>query len=515
MTRLIDEDRSNIGALKALGYNKWKISSKYLLYSLATGVAGSLAGMLVGFTAIPVIVYNAFGTMYHLPPIVWVFDWIFALRTCLLILLCMEGVTVYTCYATLREKPSELMRPRAPRPGKRILLEYIGPLWRGMKFTWKVSARNLLRYKRRFFMTVVGVAGCTALMLIGFGLRDSLSSIAIEQFDRIFRYDLRIDLSAGGEEDTALDAFLTGKPYLEVRREALTVATPSGVAVNITATVPLHRDGVAEELGDYIELRDMRSGKPLVFDASSCIITEKLSETLRLRPGAALLLENADGKKGIFTITGVTENYVGAYVYAGQDAWRAAYGGEPTQRALLVQTRFPPERLWTDAENDALSSLLQSDAVEGIEFNSRTQESYTNLLTSVNFVVLVLIIAAGGLAVIVLYNLTNINISERSRELATLRVLGFHQKEAAWYIFREILVLSIVGALSGLLLGIPLHRFIISIAENPDLMFGRSIALISYILSFAATIAFSIVVNIMMLSKIRSISMAESMKAAE
>jgi putative ABC transport system permease protein len=514
MTRMVEEERTQIGALKALGYRKRVIAAKYLIYCGLTGILGSALGMVTGFWGLPLIIYSAFGTMYRLPPLVTEFNWPFGLIACGAVLICTMGATVYACYSSLWEKPAALLRPRPPRAGKRIFLESLPFIWNSMKFTHKVSARNLMRYKKHFFMTVIGIAGCTALMLTGFGLRDSIVSIARNQFEDILKYDLRLELeeagAGAGEEiiHTYLPRTNAVRPggYTEIN-------ISNGYVISgherLSASVFIPRESAS--LGAFIGLKNRRTRDPFNFTADSAIITEKMAAVLGLSPGDRFTLENAEGRRAELILTGFTENYVGNYLYLGSGAYQAAFGGSLSYGTLLVNTGVKDL-----AGQDAITRrVLESDLVSGAEFTSQIQRTYNNLLVSINFVVLILIAAAGGLAVIVLYNLTYININERSRELATLRVLGFHRNEAAAYIFREISVLSITGAVAGLILGIPLHRFIIGVAENTDLMFGRNIAPLSFVFSALITLGFSGLVDILMLGKILRIKMAESMKGMD
>ena len=509
MTRMVEEERLQIGVLKALGYQKRVISVKYMVYCLLTGLFGSFAGMALGFRFLPVIIYQAFGTMFHLPPVVTEFNWTMGLFTSALIVGSTLAATIVACFNSMQEKPSALLLPRAPKPGKRILLEYIPFLWKPLKFTYKVSARNLIRHKKHFFMTITGIAGCTALILTGFGLRDSLKDIAHTQYQEILEYDLKIELHKETEWDGVLEKFLassTGAYWMAVHSESA-YAIYSNERVPISLITP----GPGGKLGDYIALRDRKKGSVLDFTGHSAILTEKLGEAAGLKAGDLMILEDAQGKRRELLISDFTENYVGAYCYLGPEAYSGIFDPPEEYETLLIRTG-----VWDlKAQDEILTEILESTAVQGAEFTSQIQRSYNNLLVSISFVVLLLTIAAGGLAIIVLYNLTNININERSRELATLRVLGFHWDEAAFYIFREITVLSILGAAAGLFLGVPLHRFVIGVAENPDLMFGRSIAPVSFIISAAATIGFSVLVDFLMLRKISGIKMAESMKAVE
>ncbi|MFP3040437.1 FtsX-like permease family protein [Treponema primitia] len=514
MTRMVEEERIQIGVLKALGYQKRVIAAKYLIYCGITGILGSAAGMVSGFWGLPMIIYNAFGTRYRLPPIALEFNWSFGLTACGAVLLCTMGATVYASYSSLWEKPAALMRPRPPRAGKRIFLEYIPFIWKPMKFTYKVTARNLLRYKKHFFMTVTGIAGCTALMIAGFGLRDSLVYIARTQFTGILKYDLRLELAKEGSEagEEIIHTYLPNtRAVQDGGYTKLHISNAYVIHGDDRISVSLYIPGKAETLGDFIRLQGRNTKNQISFTAYSAVITEKMAEIMSLAVGDPFTLENADGRRGEFVLTGITENYVGNYLYLGAEVYRDIFGGSLSYDTLFVKTGLRE----LSAQDAAISRILESDLVMGAEFTSHVQTSYDDLLSSISLVVLILVAAAGSLAMIVLYNLTYININERSRELATLRVLGFHRGEAAIYIFREITILSIVGAALGLLLGIPLHRFIISVAETTDLMFGRKIAPLSFILSGVITLGFSALVDLLMLGKIIKIKMAESMKAVD
>ncbi|MDR2446837.1 MAG: ABC transporter permease [Treponema sp.] len=506
MTRMVSEERTQIGALKALGYRKRVILVKYLVYCGATGVAGSAAGMVIGFKALPIAIYNAFGTLYHLPPLVTVFNWGFGLIACALMLASTATATIFACYHSLWEKPSALMLPRAPKAGKRILLEYIGFIWKRMKFTHKVTARNLIRQKRHFFMTITGIAGCTALMVAGFGLRDSIVDIARTEFSDILLYDVRIELKS-----EAFDGIDSESRWIAVHSEAGFIKS-GGERLRASLMIPQSADAFP----DFINLKERKTKKALAFSEDSIVLTEKAAEQLGLNIGDAFVIEKANGKSGEFRLSGVTENYVGIYCYIGSAAYKSAFnqgdGEENLQfRTILAITGIHEER----DQNVFTAKTLSNDAVMMLSFTSQTQVSYNNLLNSINFVVIILIVASGCLAMLVIYNLTNININERKREIATLRVLGFHQGEAAAYIFKEITTLSVIGAGAGLFLGVPLHRFIIGVAENADLMFGRDISGLGFALSGLITLLFSAAVDLLMLPKLRNIKMAESMKGAE
>jgi len=505
MTRMVEEERIPIGTLKALGYRKRTILGKYLAYCALTGVLGSIVGVALGFQVLPVIIYNAFQTIYHLPPLVTALNWPFALIACAMVLGCTIGATIYACYRSLWEKPASLMLPRLPKAGKRVFLEHIPFIWNRMKFTYKVTARNLIRQKKHFFMTITGIAGCTALMTAAFGLRDSVTSIARTQFEDILAYDLQIDLR---DETSGADFRRMLQNWTPIHSESGYIVK-GGERFNIVVIVPQNPD----ELSQFISLRarERRAQKPLPFTGETAILTEMIADRLGVKPGDTFTLENAKGIRGDFTLTGVTENYVGITAYLGSEAYAREWGGGAAYRTLYAHTGIHEQA----AQDRFIAALLEDDAVLAAEFTAQIQTAYNNLLGSIDYVVLIIIFAAGGLAMIVLYNLTNININERTREIATLRVLGFSRAEAAAYIFREITVLSVVGAALGLCLGVPFHSFVISVSENPDLMFGRDITPLSFILAGVITLLFSAGVDLFMLKKLSSIKMADSMKAVD
>ncbi|GMO57586.1 MAG: hypothetical protein Ta2A_03090 [Treponemataceae bacterium] len=523
MTRMVEEERGQIGTLKALGYRKRTIAFKYLTYCGITSIAGCFAGMAVGFKLLPLVFYTAFGTMYALPPFISQFNRTFAGIASALILVCTLGATLGASYSSLRENVSSLLHARAPKSGKRIFLEYL-PFWRFMNFSQKATARNLLRYKKHFFMTVTGIAGCTALVLVGFALRDSVKDIAFTQFEDISTYDLRIDLR--GNADEAIGGFF------DHRKDFITFTRDRAVAVNIQqgSVTSAHYEGEkistamyipesALKLNSAINFRELKTGKRIVFNQRSVIITQKMGEELNIEKNGFIEVENADGKTARVQVTDFMENYVGNYLYMSPEKYAEAFpetAPESLQNALrfssiLVSTGF------TDREkkDELMEGILASAEVASAELTSQLQESYTNLLTSIEFLVFVLILAAGALAMIVIYNLTNININERTRELATLRVLGYYKKEVCTYIFREITILSIIGGIAGLLVGIPLFSFIISVAENTNLMFGRSIKIESFVFSFIITGIFTIFVELVMRKKIKDIPMADSIKSID
>ncbi|GMO53490.1 MAG: hypothetical protein Ta2G_11550 [Termitinemataceae bacterium] len=511
MTRMVEEDRLQIGTLKALGYKKRVIMLQYLVYCMLTGILGSCLGMAIGFQAFPRIIYLAFSTQGYLPPFVAGFHLNFALISCGLVLTSTIGSALNAAHRSLHEKPASLLLPAAPKGGKRILLEFVPFLWKRMSFSSKVTTRNLIRHKKHFFMTIIGIAGCTALVTAGFGLRDSIISIARTQFDTILKYDIQISTQDSADIDAINKILPPNSKILEVFSGDVSLESKN-IEKN---TIIRHNSGVicaqSGRLGDFITLKERGSLDDTAFSDNSVLMSENAADALKIKAGDTFIIENADGKRGEFILDGIVENYVLLSVYIGLDAWNKAFTDhiEPNSMLVILENN-------SKIDNDALyAALLSNNGVTNAQFKSDRQQSFEKLLSSISLVVIFLIIVAGALAIIVLYNLTYINISERSREIATLRVLGFHRDEAAAYIFREIGVLSLFGAVLGLLLGIPLHKFIIHVAGNPDLMFGKTISISSFIFSFIITLVFSVLVDIILLKKIITIKMSESLKSVE
>lgn len=515
MTRMVEEERGQVGTMKALGYTRGQIAAKYILYALAASLAGSAVGMLIGMQLFPRIILSAYNIMYDLPELLTPFNWGYGLLATGAAVACTLLATLNACWAELREQPASLMLPKAPKAGKRILLEHIGPVWRRLKFTHKVTARNLFLYKKRFFMTVVGIAGCTALLVTGFGLHDSISDIVEKQFDELAHYQMLVSLqdpsALEGRDLSAIledDSQITG--YLAMTQEDATVVPEEGnEADNVYITVPSDTGA----LNDYFTFRQRTTGEAVPFEEGSVVITEKLAERQDVGVGDAITVENADGKEAAFTITGVCENYVYHYLYMSADVYREAFGEDPEVNLLYCSLADGVDT--PEAEDELSTALLKCRDVAGAQFTHEITASFSQSLGSINYIVVVLIIAAGALAFVVLYNLTNINITERSKELATIKVLGFYDNEVGAYIYRETSILALIGTACGLLFGIALHTFVIRTAEVDMVMFGRSIYPMSFVWSALLTILFSVLVNLVMYRKLKNISMVESMKAPE
>ena len=511
MTRMVEEERTQIGVLKALGYTRGAIAFKYLLYAGAASVLGSVFGLLVGFQVFPMVIWNAYRILYTLPELFTPFNVPYALAASLSAIACTMLATLAACMESLKENPARLMLPRAPKAGKRVFLERITPLWSRMKFTHKVTARNLIRYKKRFFMTVIGIAGCTALLLTGFGLRDSIGDIVGKQFGELYQYNL----TASFKDEDAPRADETVKAVLEDKSRVtdyLMTYQESGdlYAGNKTTEATLYVPESTSRLPDFIVMRERKSGKAVPFDGSGVLLTEKQAEALGVKAGDTLRVRNADGKSGEFRLAGIIENYVQGALYIPRELYEAAFGA-PAFTTLIGRTAGN-----TQADRDAVSAaLLKSDQVQSAMFTDDIKGSFADMVSNIDYIVIVLIISAAALAFVVLYNLTNINITERQKELATIKVLGFYDKEVSAYIYRETAILSIIGTLAGLVLGIFLHAFVVKTAEVDMVMFGREIKWLSYLLAAAMTMFFSFLVNLVMGRKMKKIDMVESMKAGE
>ena len=515
MTRMIEEERLQIGTMKALGYANGAIMRKYVLYAMTAAVLGALFGLAFGFTVFPSVIWYAYAMMYYVPAFHPVWRWGYALFAGGSLILCTLAVTIATCRSSLKESPADLMRPRAPKAGKRILLERIRPLWRRLSFTYKVTCRNLFRYKRRFWMTVIGVAGCTALLVTGFGISDSINGIMVKQYTDVSQYDLMTAVTdaADTRSGPVYDYLFAGgsdgavTSSLATMTEAATQELPDGSTAEVYLMVP--QDAAA--LNDYIDMHERTSRQPTPLGETGVVLTEKLAELLDVKAGDTVTLVNGDGVEGSFTVSGVCENYVSNYVYMSAATYADAFGQEPEWNNIL-------SRLSDDSQQarDAISTeLLAMDEVASLTFTEDMMTQVLNMLNSINAVVVMIVVCAAVLALVVLYNLTNINVAERVKEIATIKVLGFYDREVSAYVMRETVALTIIGALFGLAGGIALHRFVIYTVEVDAVMFGRTIDPSSFVYSLALTMLFSLIVNLLMGRKLKHISMVESMKAPE
>ena len=513
MTRMVEEQRTQIGTMKALGYGKASIASKYLSYAFLATVGGSIAGVLFGEKVLPFIIIQAYGIMYwnigdHMQ---LDYELQYALIASGAAVICTMGATLFSSARTLAETPASLMRPPAPKEGKRILIERIGFIWKHLSFSWKSSMRNLFRYKKRLFMTIFGIAGSMGLMLVGFGLYDSIMDIAILQYDQIQHYDAMVinDEDATDSQEKDLLKFLDGNSeidhYTRVQLTKMTAPKEKG-SVSIYVYVPENTENFKED----VTLRDRKSHEQYELTDDGAVICEKTASLIGVKAGDKITLEK-DNRKYKVKITAVTENYMGHYVYMTPPCYEKTFGEKPEYSSTVYTMK-------EDAESDLETlgnAILKYPAALSISYTSSTAGQVERMLGSLGAVIWVLIISAGMLAFVVLYNLNNINITERQRELATLKVLGFYDGEVSQYVFRENILLSFIGILAGAVFGIFLHRYVITTVEVDAVMFGRNIKPISFVYSGLITFGFSMFVNMVMHFKLKKINMVESLKSVE
>ena len=514
MTRMVEEQRTQIGTMKAIGYSKWAIVSKYLSYALLATAGGSIIGVLIGEKVLPFIIIYAYGIMYqHIPEILVPYDWAYAIEASIAAVACTMFATVFSCYRELGEQPAALMRPPAPKIGKRVLLEYVGVIWKRLNFTWKSTIRNLMRYKKRFFMTIFGIGGCMALMLVGYGIRDSVFEIADIQYTEIQTYDGNLILKENLSEDEHQELTDSLEQNQDIARFM------DAYMKNLVLTKDGHeRETYVMVLGQpkdsekYVHFHDRKTKEAYELSDDGAIISEKTAKLLNAKVGDTISVKDEnEGNKDI-VIQNICENYMGHYLYMTPKYYEKVYGERPEYNTVLfsVQDSYTRQQM-----EEAGEKILERDEVLSLSYMKDIEKRLNDMLKSLNLVIIVLIVSAGMLAFVVLYNLNTINIAERKRELATLRVLGFYNPEVAAYVYRENILLTLIGTIVGAGLGKILHLFIIETVEVPAAMFGRIINLPSYIYSFLFTILFSMIVNGVMYFKLRKIDMVESLKSIE
>ena len=513
MTRMVEEQRTQIGTMKALGYGKGAIAGKYLFYALLATVGGSVLGILIGEKVLPYIIITSYGIMYHnIPSCIQIdYELKFALIASGASVVCTLGATIFSCYKALAETPASLMRPPAPKEGKRVLIERVGFIWKHLSFSWKSTLRNLFRYKKRLFMTIFGIAGSMGLLLVGFGLRDSIMDVSDRQYEELQHYDgiIIADEDATVQEKEALAGYLEKENRLErfthVQMTKMTVPRDKS-SISAYVYVPQNLDNFHED----ITLRNRISKEPYQLTDEGAVISEKTASLTGCGVGDMLTLE-WDNHSYQVRIAAVTENYMSHYVYMTPTVYRETFGKEPD----YASTVFTLKEEFKENPEELGNEILKYPAALSISYTSSLSEQLERMLSTLGLVVVVLIISAGMLAFVVLYNLNNINITERKRELATLKVLGFYDGEVSGYVFRENIILTLVGVLAGALFGILLHRFVITTVEVDAVMFGRNIKTISFIYSALITCSFSVIVNLVMHFKLKKIDMIESLKSVE
>ena len=514
MTRMVEEQRVQIGTMKALGYGKAAIAGKYIGYALIATLGGSIFGVLIGEKILPFIIIYAYMILYkHLPAILVPYHMSYAFQASVIAVACTLIATIASCYKELAAEPAELMRPAAPKQGKRILLERIGIIWKHLNFTWKSTVRNLIRYKKRFFMTIFGIGGCMALMVVGFGLKDCIYEIVSLQYEKVQFYDAATYMSDDISEENRqqiqdyLDQNADVKETIEARMQKTDVKSASS-----KKTFYLMVPSDDEKIEDFLSFHS-RTNKDEVYSLKKdeVILTEKMASLLNVKVGDELTIEDEDRGDQTVTVGAICENYMSHYLYLSPEKYEELYGVPAEYNTIIYSAK--------DGKDDQIekigTKLLSMDGVLNVSYTSSIEGRLDDMLRSLNLVIVVLIVSAGMLAFVVLYNLNNINITERQRELATLKVLGFYDGEVASYVYRENILLTIIGSVVGMVLGNLLHRYIILTVEVEEAMFGRQIHWQSYLYSFLFTVAFSLFVNWVMFYKLKKIDMVESLKSVE
>lgn len=510
MTRMVDEQRTQIGVLKALGYGNGAVISKYLFYAASASFIGCIIGFFSCCYIFPLVIWNAYGMMYDFSgDLYYIIDGVLFAISLSVSLLCSMGATMLSCYAEFREVPAQLIRPKAPKEGKRILLERIPFIWNKLSFLYKVSFRNIFRYKKRFLMMVLGISGCTALLLTGLGVRDSVKNVVDYQFDEIQVFDYSIVFDKNMNENRQSRFTEQSDDYIKdlifIHQSSSDLVTKSEVkSISLIAAD-------SENFHKFVRLSDEDGDKIAYPKQSEAVICKKLADTYHLKKGSSITLRDENMKEMKVSVSAVCENYVENYIYITPQTFEDGFGYAPAVKSALVH-----------AEDDSRSGVQTSAAktlnekgVTTVSVNNDMRDRVDNMMKSLDYVIALVIISAGALAFIVLYNLTNINITERVREIATIKVLGFYPKETSAYVFRENFFLTGISALVGLILGKALHAFVMSQIQVDMLSFDVRISTVSYVLAVVLTFVFAAAVNLAMYYKLEKISMTESLKSIE
>lgn len=513
MTRLIEEKRTEIGTFKALGYSNSSIIMKFVIYSLFAALIGGTIGVFLGIFTIPFIIYNAYKIMYYIGDITLVPDFVSIALGMAAAVVCTSAVSVIVCMRSLHHKPAAIMRPKAPKAGKRIILERIKPLWSHLSFNSKLTARNLLRYKSRLCMTVIGVAGCTALIVAAFGLLNSFDPLTKDQFETIYKYDaVAVPKKAGTAQqlEYLVSKVDNNKNVLNAMlcmQEECTVEYGQNIKDSDTYLAVMQ---YPENLDSIISLHTRQDKKALPLTDEGVLINEKLADEFNIKVGKTIKLSSDSGSAEV-KVCGIFEQYLNNYIYMTPSLYKSLYDCDVEYNMLDVNLDDTSK----STEDSFGLSLLSDDRIVAVNFIASSIKDFENMLDSLNMVVMVMIICAAALAFVVLYNLTNINIAERVREIATFKVLGFYNKETSAFIYKENIILTILGIAAGLFLGVFLTGFIVQTVEVDNVMFGREIYFSSFVLAAGLTMLFSLLVNAVMSFKIRAVNMVESLKSVE
>ena len=509
MTRMVEDERTQIGVLKALGYSDGAVMAKYLFYSGSAAVGGAVFGYVIGNLLFPKVIWIGYNMLYDFAKLTYVWDIKIGIISIAAAVLCSMGATYFSCAAQFHSSPAMLIRPKAPKSGKRILLEKVGFIWKNLSFLRKVSIRNVFRYKKRFVMMIMGIGGCSALVVTALGLKDSFSDIVSAQFREIAVYDMSVTLAEPADDkmlDKLADEF--GKYF-------------DSYALLNSSTMELHSDNTnksaniiipenADELAGQYHFLDSKNKAALSYPKEGeIILTKRLAKVLGVKKGDTITITDDDFNTMTMTVSGIYKNYVFNYAFIAKETYMNAVGHEPEYRTVYASLKDGMDAHQTVAD------MLTLDDISSAYVNADTQEQFNNMISSINYVVIMVIVLAAALAFVVLYNLTNINITERIREIATIKVLGFYSGETAAYVFRENFILTGIGAVLGLGLGKLLHVFIMDCINVEAVSFDSYITPLSYLLSVILTFVFAVIVNFFMLFKLKKINMAESLKSVE
>ncbi|MBO3443594.1 FtsX-like permease family protein [Clostridium sp. CCUG 7971] len=512
MTRMVDEQRINIGTLKGLGYTTGQIAKKYILYALSASLLGSILGLMIGYTVFPIIVFNSYGIMYTLPPVDLVFDVRLAVGVTLTAILITTIAAYSACFKELRETPSVLMRPRAPKNGKRIMLERIPFIWNKIGFIGKVTIRNIFRYKKRFLMTVLGISGCSALILSGLGIQDSIQMIVDGQYGSIFKYDMSVNLDNNIKNSELINVEKYIKEENDISNYQFINNQNGKISVgksekSINIVIPKN----SNEFKNFVRLKDRKSQKKIELNNKGIVLSEKAARDLNIKVGDSIDIVNNKDKKARVKVLGIAENYISHYAYISKEYYKEVFKRDVDYNRVIGILNNESK----SAEDNISKKLISQSGVNGISFNTGLKENFETTIENLNYVVLIMTISAGALAFVVLYNLTNVNISERIREIATIKVLGFYDNEVSAYIYRENIILTVIGTITGLGIGKLLHQFIMVTVEIESMMFGRIIESSSYLIAAVLTITLGLIVNLAMYYKLKNVEMVESLKSVD
>ena len=512
MTRMVEEQRMQIGTLKALGYNKLQITSKYVIYASLACIIGAILGMCVGFVILPKVIWMMYEMMYQITDISISFNLTYGGIGLILISVCIIGATIYTVLKELANTPAVLMRPKAPKMGNRVLLEKIPFIWKHLNFSQKVTVRNIFRYKKRFYMTIIGILGCTALILTGFGIKDSVKRIAPNQYEKVFQYDMQISLK-DSLEDKQKQEYISKLEQKEEIQKVVQVYMTSGTVINgaNSEDVQIIVPNDENELDGIININDVKKKEKISLQENEICLTDKAAQLLEVEEGDTIKLKDADENEIQIKISNIVENYVSHYVYMSKQTYENIYKKDYDTNVVLTKNID----LTTEEQDTLASDIMKQSEVASVTNIESMVEQIDDMMNLLNYVVIVLIVSAGLLAFVVLYNLSNVNISERIRELATIKVLGFYDKEVYEYVTRETVILTVIGIALGLIGGYFLNYYIMGTCEINILRFSKTINPISYVYAIILTVVFTVIVNIATYFALKKIDMIENLKTVE